>query len=305
VIRASSRLTVSIGFRSEFSTGWNEAHGRAADYTFTNGVINTDPHIGHSLFTTNNGKFLPQPRIGLAWNPLHEKTVVRAGFGMYNDLQDALGYRTDQNAPFNPTYNIASLAVSSLPIDPSAAVPTGAKLVAGGVQPDMKTPTLISWSLRVEQQISPNTSLTVGYVGSHGYHELVGVDANEPFPVICPAAPLPGHVPQHLSGSVGECSGAGRVVLHSVRVAEHATRESRARQYLDVVFGRRQQLSRDAGRREPAVQSWASGAWGVHVVKSAGRRRLSQCDGRRECARAGVESIQPARRLRARDLRCT
>ena len=36
--------------------------------------------------------------------PLGSKTVVRAGVGMYNDLQDALGYRTDQNAPFNPTY---------------------------------------------------------------------------------------------------------------------------------------------------------------------------------------------------------
>lgn len=31
----------------------------------------------------------------------------------------------------------------------------------------------------------------MAYVGSHGYHELVGIDANEPFPVICPAAPCP------------------------------------------------------------------------------------------------------------------
>ena len=31
----------------------------------------------------------------------------------------------------------------------------------------------------------------MGYVGSHGYHELIGVDANEPFPVICPASPCP------------------------------------------------------------------------------------------------------------------
>ena len=37
------------------------------------------------------------------------RTVIRAGFGMYNDLQDALGYRTDQNAPFNPTYSLPSL----------------------------------------------------------------------------------------------------------------------------------------------------------------------------------------------------
>jgi len=35
------------------------------------------------------------------------KTVIRAGFGMYNDLQDALGYRADQNAPFNPRSHAA------------------------------------------------------------------------------------------------------------------------------------------------------------------------------------------------------
>ena len=198
-IRVFPRLTLSLGFRSEFTTGWNEAHGRAANYTFSGGVISNTPHVGNSLFTVNNAKFLPQPRIGLAWSPLTEKTVIRAGFGMYNDLQDALGYRTDQNAPFNPTYSVGSATtafpVSSLPIDPSAPPPTGAKLVPGGVQPDMKTPTLISWSLRIEQQITPNSSLTVGYVGSHGYHELVGVDANEPFPVICPAAPCPATFP--------------------------------------------------------------------------------------------------------------
>jgi hypothetical protein len=126
---------------------------------------------------------------------LGPKTVVRAGFGTYNDLQDALGYRTDQNAPFNPVYSLANLAVSKLPIDPTAPVPATAKLVPGGVQPDMQTPTLVSWSLRVERQVSPNASVTVGYVGSHGYHELVGVDANEPVPTICPAAPCPAVYP--------------------------------------------------------------------------------------------------------------
>jgi hypothetical protein len=114
---------------------------------------------------------------------------------MYNDLQDALGYRADQNAPFNPVYSLAALPVSKLPIDPTAAVPSSAKFVPGGVQPDLKTPTLISYSLRVERQLSPNTALTVGYVGSHGYHEIVGVDANEPIPTICPASPCPATYP--------------------------------------------------------------------------------------------------------------
>jgi hypothetical protein len=196
VFRVSPKLTLSLGFRSEFSTGWNEAHGRAANYTFTDGVISSSPRIASGAFTVNNAKFLPQPRIGIAWSPFSQKTVFRAGFGMYNDLQDALGYRMDQNAPFNPTYSIgAPFNVSNLPIDPAAPVPAGAKLVPGGVQPDLNTPTLISWSLRVDREITPNMALSVGYVGSHGYHELIGVDGNEPIPVICPAAPCPATYP--------------------------------------------------------------------------------------------------------------
>ena len=198
VIRVRRNLTVSLGFRDEYSDGWDEAHGRASNYTFTSGVINTDPRIGSSLFTTNNATFLPQPRIGLAWSPglsILGNTVIRAGFGMFNDLQDALGYRADQNAPFNPVYSIPSVPVANFPINPAAALPATAKLVPGGVQPDMQTPTLISWNLKVEHEISPNTSITVGYVGSHGYHELVGVDANESQGVLCPAAPCPAVFP--------------------------------------------------------------------------------------------------------------
>ena len=202
VIRLTPRFTLSLGFRDEFTIGWNEAHGRAANYTFPNGIIATQPQIGHSIFTVNNAEFLPQPRIGLAWSPFSRKMVIRAGFGMYNDLQDALGYRTDQNAPYNPTYSIASLPVADLPIDPSAPVPAKAKLVPGGVQPDMKTPTLISWSLRIEQELTPNTALTIGYVGSHGYHEVIGIDANEPTPTICPASPCPASYPTVNSASI-------------------------------------------------------------------------------------------------------
>lgn len=195
VVRLAPDLTLSLGLRSEFTTGWNEAHGRAANYTFPGGVISSQPAVGGSLFTVNHAKFLPQPRLGVAWSPFSDKTVFRAGFGMYNDLQDALGYRADQNPPFNPTYSLASVPVSSLPLQPSAPPPATAKVVPGGVQPDLQTPTLISWSFRVEQELSPDTALTVGYVGSHGYHEIVSLDANEPTPVICPASPCPASYP--------------------------------------------------------------------------------------------------------------
>jgi carboxypeptidase family protein len=203
-IRLSSQLTLSLGFRDEFTTGWNEAHGRASNYTYPGGVISSQPAIGDSIFTVNRGKFLPQPRAGLAWSPAgnSQKTVIRAGFGMFHDLQDALGYRTDQNAPFNPTWSVPNVAVAQLPLAPSAPIPATAHLVPGGVQPDLDTPALISWSLRIEQALSANTVLKVGYVGSHGYHELIGIDANEPFPVICPAAPCPATYPSSFPGAL-------------------------------------------------------------------------------------------------------
>ncbi len=200
-IGIGSKLTLSLGFRSESTNGWNEAYGRAANYTYPGGVISTQPNIGSSEFTMNRGKFLPQPRIGLAWNPA-AKTVIRAGFGMYNDLQDALGYRADQNAPYNPTYSLPNVSVSQLPILPAAAIPSTAKLVPGGVQPDLFTPTLISWSIRAERELTANTVLTVGYVGSHGYHEIIGIDANEPFPVICPASPCPANYPSNFPAGI-------------------------------------------------------------------------------------------------------
>jgi hypothetical protein len=199
VIRINPKLTLSLGFRGEFSTGWNEAHGRAANYTFTNGVISSQPHIGHGAFTKNNARFLAQPRFGLAWNPRQDKTVIRAGFGMYNELLDDLGYRMDQNAPFNPTYSIASLPVSSLPINPKFPTPAKALLVPGGVQPDAKMPTLISYSFRVEQELTPNTSFTLGYVGSHGYHQLISIDGNTPIPAICPATSCPATYPANFA----------------------------------------------------------------------------------------------------------
>jgi hypothetical protein len=201
-IRVTPAFTLSLGFRAEFSTGWNEAYGRASNYQFTNGVINTQPTVGPRSFINNNAWFLPQPRIGLAWSPIGSKTVVRAGFGMYNDLEDALGYRTDQNAPFNPTYTIPNLNLSQFPLSPTivpvsggTASPAGTKLAPGGVDPNMKTPTVISYSLKIEREITKDTSVSVGYVGSHGSHELLSIDTNIPTQVVCPTAPCPGTLP--------------------------------------------------------------------------------------------------------------
>ena len=60
------------------------------------------------------------------------------------------------------------------------------------MQPDIATPTVLAWTFKIEQQVAPATSLTIGYVGSHGYHQILSEDQNTPATVTCPAPGCPG-----------------------------------------------------------------------------------------------------------------
>lgn len=200
-IKLKPNLELRLGFRAESTDGWNEAHDRAANYLFdANGVVATQPVIGRSPLTVNNAKFLPSPRIGLAWSPsASKKTVIRAGFGIYYALLDNLSYRLDNLAPYN-----ASLILKNIPITrvmgsnvivPGAPLPAGALVPPSGIQSDLQTPAVESYSLKIERQLPSNVALSVAYIGSHAYHEMLTGDVNLPVPTICPASPCPAYYP--------------------------------------------------------------------------------------------------------------
>ena len=188
--KVTPRLELRAGFRSESTNGWNEAQGRAANYAIVDGVLQTQPVVGGSALTKNRAVFLPEPRVGVAWDVWgNGKTAVRAGFGLYHGLLDTLDYRLDQTAPFNTAESISNIAVSDLHITPGTTPPAGTKISPSNVQPDINTPAVLNWSLRIEQQIAPHTSLTVGYIGSHSYHQILSEDMNEPVPTWLPEGP--------------------------------------------------------------------------------------------------------------------
>jgi hypothetical protein len=196
-IKLRPSLELRLGFRGEFTDGWNEAHGRAANYVAgPAGALLTQPVIGDNAFSRNNAAFLPAPRVSLAWSPFgSKKTVIRAGGGLYYALVDALDYRLDQVAPYNTVYADKSIAFST--IKPTANY-TAAKIVPSGVDPNLHTPAVESYTFSIEQYLSPSTTLKAAYIGSHGYHEIASIDANVPNPTICPASPCPSSYPAGL-----------------------------------------------------------------------------------------------------------
>ncbi len=196
-IRLRRNLTVQLGLREEFTTGWNEVAGRAANYiTDGNGVLLSNPRVGDSAFTQNNATHLFAPRGAVAWDPFGRgKTAIRAGFGLYYSLIDDLAFQLNSLYPYNGTVtyngllpNVVPVAPNTVPQQPCAAgIPTTqcATYAPVGIQPDAKTPTVEEWNFTVEQQLDRNTTLRVAYVGSFGYHQFVSIDPNSIPAQIC------------------------------------------------------------------------------------------------------------------------
>jgi len=242
-IKVRRNLTIRAGLRQEFTTGWNEAVGRAANYLLnSSGVLLTNPEVSSTVFTQNNGKFLFSPRVGLAWDPFGKgKTAIRAAFGTYYSLIDDLAFLLNSLPPSNGALTFSGSLPSIVPIAPGISLPpscgpslsTGCAIYAPqGVQANAKTPTVEEWNLTIEHELSNNTVFLVAYVGSHGFHGFDSIDPNT----------IPAQICSNPSGcQAGGVSTSGVPATatnqsHVAKGAEYIPVETRPNQYLGAGF---------------------------------------------------------------------
>ena len=233
-IKLRPNLTLRAGIRHEFTDGWNEASGRAANYvTDSNGVLQTNPVVGNSVYSTNNSKKLFGPRIALAWDPFgNGNTAVRAGFGTYYSLIDNLAFLLNSLPPYNGSAQFSGALSNITPITPGVQPPAsctggpnvpvpGCSIFAPqGIQPNAKTPTVQEWNFTIEQHLTANTVLRVAYIGSFSTHGLLSVDPNT--------------IPAAICANAAGCTAGGAATSGAPAPAASQSRVPQGAQYIPV-----------------------------------------------------------------------
>ncbi|MBI3894920.1 MAG: TonB-dependent receptor, partial [Acidobacteria bacterium] len=173
-------LTVNLGLRWETVSNPSEVNNKVAN------VVDIFRDRGYT-----QGKFMDirdslkglSPRVGLAWSPFHDqKTVVRAGFGIFKEPPLVYMY---QLAVYVPPW-AERLSIPS----PTWPFPLKSPILAAGNVPgdpviaalDFKTPYSLQYNFGIERQIGETLTAEVTYVGTRGLDLANVYDPLQPKP---------------------------------------------------------------------------------------------------------------------------
>jgi len=212
--RVISSLTLNVGVRWEYEAPITEKYGRLVNMDIAPGFVSALPVIagtsGNSLIRPDKNGL--QPRIGLAWRPRAESSmVVRAGYGIYRDTNV---YRAiaDQMAQQSPLSN--SLSVQNTPSNPLTLANgfIGSPTVTAttfAVDPNFQVGNAQNWNVSIQNNLPSAMAVTLTYLGIKGTHVPQRILPNTfPYGAVnpCPTCPT-GFVYLSSSGNTNRHSG--------------------------------------------------------------------------------------------------
>ena len=201
--KVNKSLTLNLGLRWDLRTTPTESNDHMGWFDVTNpngGVCIASKQVFSQGFADTTGFYRDcgrrnpkdaekknfAPRVGFAWRPFGEKTVLRGGYGLFWDGVE--GREMDGSAgfyPFGGAFQVAnqnagqaSYATSDslFPAVPGGhfAVPPGGfgTAVTLPAAPWLHNPYVQQYTLSVQRELAKNTMLEVDYVGNKGTHLL-------------------------------------------------------------------------------------------------------------------------------------
>jgi hypothetical protein len=209
--KVRSNLTVNLGIRWDFREVPYDTLNHMAwlDVTNPNGglcvadqTLVTKGIVGDGTYYRYCGRRNPTPsslkpfapRVGFAWRPFGgNKTVVRGGYGIFFDSSESR--EIDDSGDIYPYISRTSInqSVGTTPLlttdqlfppltGGGAAVPADNTFIAVIISEHPHNPYVQQWSLSVQRQLTPNTTLEVNYLGNKGTHLLQRRQINQALP---------------------------------------------------------------------------------------------------------------------------
>jgi hypothetical protein len=189
--RATHTLTFNYGLRWEFlfpESVNGKGNGGLLDLQSGNVRIAGYGPWNNSLNVAMDYLHLA-PRIGVAWQVM-PNTVLRAGYGRTygqgwsgDTFGDVLTYSyptavtqniTPPNSYYHDSFTLTqgppTYTFPPIPSSGNYPLPNGISLSTRPLT--MRIPTLDAWNLMVQQQFTRSLALQIGYVGSHGIHNM-------------------------------------------------------------------------------------------------------------------------------------
>lgn len=160
-------LTANLGLRYEFYNVFTERFHR--DLPFDIQTCSGFCPYGSDFAFPNTHDFAP--RISLAWSPagLHDRTVIRAGAGIYYgeaQLGDAYAAATNDILRFTQSQATTPGLAYPIVLDPSSAVATAPRDTPRNKGDQVSQ----QWGLSIQQALNRQITVQAGYSGQQNYH---------------------------------------------------------------------------------------------------------------------------------------